>query len=137
MLGAANREKRMQCEILYVANPRPVAMYRAPPKTKLDVRECDEIRVAKTWNAGENDRSCFPNCSSAFFVPPSMRSGRKLNHKIGNQHVRLTLEERWKEVDHEHQKDGNDTSCDPTEGQSKKVAAILRLAINIGVAVEG
>ena len=35
MLGPAKRENRMLKYILVVANPRPVAMYRAPPNVRL------------------------------------------------------------------------------------------------------
>jgi len=40
MLGPANRESKMLKLILVVANPRPVAIYRAPPNVKLLMIEC-------------------------------------------------------------------------------------------------
>ena len=47
--------------------------------------ECDDMRVAKTSNAGEIDRSCFPNLSSAFPAPLSVSSGIELDQKTVSQ----------------------------------------------------
>jgi hypothetical protein len=68
-------------EILVVANPRPVVIKRAPPKIKLLVMGCDEVRVAKTSNAWEIDRNRFPNCSSAFPAPLSVSPERKIRRE--------------------------------------------------------
>jgi len=97
--------------------------------------ECAEIRVAKTSNAGEIDRNCFPNRSSAFPAPLSVSSGKGVGQRIGRQHrPRLTLKEQWKECNHEHQEDADDTACDPVKDWGEEVAAvrpIQQLAIGI------
>jgi len=97
--------------------------------------ECDEIRVAKTSNAGEIDRNCFPNRSSAFPAPLSVSSEKEVGQGVGYQHrLRLTLEEQRKERNHEHQEDTDDTACDPVKDRSEEVAAIRpvqQLAIGI------
>jgi hypothetical protein len=43
MLGPAKREYKIAKEIRVVANPLPVAIYRAPPKVRLLRIEWDDI----------------------------------------------------------------------------------------------
>ena len=38
--------------------------------------------------------------------------------------LRLTLKERWKETDHEHQEDGDNAARDPALGWREEVAVI-------------
>lgn len=61
-------------EILVTANPRPVAMYRAPPKVKLLEMECDEIWVEKISNAGDREPKCLARRLIALMVPRSTNS---------------------------------------------------------------
>ena len=74
MLGPAKREYKIAKEMRVVAKPRPVAMYRAPPKVKFVMIECEEICVEKTSNAGEREAKCFVRRRIALPVPRSMSS---------------------------------------------------------------
>lgn len=74
MLGPANRENRMLKGIRVVANPRPVAMYRAPPNVRLLKMEWVYIWVEKTSKKGDKDMSCFPKRTIALFAPRSTSS---------------------------------------------------------------
>lgn len=94
------------------------------------------MRVAKTSNAGEIDRNCFPNRSSAFPAPLSVSSGREVGPEVRNKNeVRLTLEEQWKKGDHEHQEYVDDATCDPVEDRCKEVAAV-RSVQQLAVVIE-
>jgi hypothetical protein len=86
------------------------------------------MRVAKTSNAGEIDRNCFPNRSNAFPAPLSVSSGGGLDQETGSQHqLRLTLKEQWKEGNREYQEDADDTACDPVKDWSEEVATPRRV----------
>ena len=87
--------------------------------------EYDEMRVAKTSNAGEIDRNCFPNRSSAFPAPLSVSSERGVGTGVRNKNeAQLTLKEQRKKGDHEHQEYVDDATRDPVENRCKEVAAI-------------
>ena len=123
MLGPANREYRMLNEILVTAKPRPVAMYRAPPKVKLLAIECDDICVAKTSNAGDADANCFASRLMALTVPRSTSSVHNISIIAQVRESRkYTLHEQRKESDHEHQEDTDDTTVDPLEYRTEVVA---------------
>jgi hypothetical protein len=64
-------------DIRVVANPRPVAMYRAPPKARLLRMELEYICVEKTSNMGERERKCLASRRSALLVPLSTSSDKR------------------------------------------------------------
>ncbi len=72
----------------------------------------------------------FPQLQQCLLRASVHEIWKKLDRKKGNHH-QLTLEERWKGADYKHQKDGNDTSRNPSKGQSKEVAAISTITIEV------
>lgn len=77
----------MANEILVVANPRPVAMYLAPPYVKLLKIECDKIWVVKTSKMGDRERICFPSRTTARTTPRSVNSCKKRGKKAEGEEM--------------------------------------------------
>jgi hypothetical protein len=90
MLGPANRENKTLKDIRDVANPRPVAMYLAPPNVKLLRMECVYICVEKTSNTNDSEISCFVRRTTARKVPRSTNSIKKMRQSGGRYDNKTT-----------------------------------------------
>ena len=130
----------MANEILVVANPRPVAMYRAPPYVMLLRIECDEICVPKTSNIGERETKCFPSRITARTTPRSVSSCKKSGRKAIPRTSALSSRGKWRgRTDEENQENRNDRSLNPIVDRDEIVASSLstdKLSIG-GVSTNG